>query len=337
MTQHFQYTIQYSVDRQALWSALRGIGIPNFLLDRIKDLHSGTTARVRVNGSLSEVLTTTSRVRQGCVLAPALFCRAMDWILERIASQNGIKLPEHDFTDLDYPDDVVLLDESASKLVTSLEHFEQEASHLGLHVSWQKNKLQSMGGGSNIRNITVMGQEVENVTQFTYLGSLQNSDGRCTAHIARRIGLAASAMRSFQKLWRQQRTQLSTKLRFYSSCVVPILLYGSETWTLQLQDAKRTQSFHMRCKRQILHVRWSDLITNAAINLCTGLPTITDIIACLRTSLFGHVARLASHTPAYGALACAVARHSERQAPTWSPLANLDPTDWGWLHLLPPP
>ncbi len=84
-----------------------------------------------------------------------------------------------------------------------------------------------------------MGQEVENVTQFTYLGSLQNSDGRCTADIACRIGPAASAMRSFQNLWRQQRTQLSTKLRFYSSCVVPILLYGFETWTLQSQDAKR--------------------------------------------------------------------------------------------------
>lgn len=175
------------MDRQALWSALRGTGIPNFLLDLIKDLHSGTTARVRVNGSLSEVLTATSRVRQGCVLAPALFCRAIDWILERIASQNGVKLPEHDFTDLDYADDVALLDKSASKLVTSLEHLERGDSRLGLHVSWQKTKLQSLGGRSNIRNITVMGQKVENVTQFTYhsslMGSVQNSDGRRMADI----------------------------------------------------------------------------------------------------------------------------------------------------------
>lgn len=135
---------------------------------------------------------------------------------------------------------------------------------------------------------TVIGQEVENITQFTYLGSVQNSDGRCTAVIARRISLAASAMRSFQNLWHQQRTQLSTKLWFYFSCMLPILLYSSETWTLQSQDAKRLQSFNMRYQCQILHIRWSDLITNVAINLSTGLPTITDIIARRRTSLFGH-------------------------------------------------
>lgn len=124
-----------SVDCQALWSALRGFGFPNFLLDLIKDLHSGTTARVRVHSSLSEEVITTSGVRQGFVLAPALFSRAMNWILEQTASKNGVKLPEHDFSDLDYADDVALVDESASKLATSLEYLEREASHLGLQVS----------------------------------------------------------------------------------------------------------------------------------------------------------------------------------------------------------
>lgn len=157
------------MDRQALWSALRGIGIPTFLLDLIKDLHSGTTARARVNGSLSEEITTTSGVRQGCVLASALFCRAMDWIIEQIASRKVVKLPEHDFTDLDYADDVLLLDESASKLATSLEHLRRKASHLGLHISWQKNKLQSLGSGSNTGNTTVWGQQVENVTVHSKL------------------------------------------------------------------------------------------------------------------------------------------------------------------------
>lgn len=101
-----------------------GISVPTFLLDLIKDLHSGTTAKVRVIGTHSEEFTTTSAVRQGCVLAPAL---SIDWILERLASRNGIKQPEHDFTDLDYVDDVALLDESTSKLATSLEHLKLEA------------------------------------------------------------------------------------------------------------------------------------------------------------------------------------------------------------------
>ncbi len=82
---------------------------------------------------------------------------------------------------------------------------------------------------------------------------------------------------------------------------------------------------------QILHIRWSDLITNVAINLRTSLPKITDIIARRHTSLFGHAARLASHTPAHGVLACAVARRSERHAPTgWSRPPGRP--QWTWVQ-----
>ena len=55
----------------ALWKAMRGIGVPSVLMDLIIDLHTATSARVRLAGRLSIPFTTTSGVRQGCVLAPA--------------------------------------------------------------------------------------------------------------------------------------------------------------------------------------------------------------------------------------------------------------------------
>lgn len=68
-------------------------------------------------------------------------------------------------------------------------------------------------------NIIVRDEQVENITvHIQYLGSVKNSDGRCTAGIVCRIGLAASAMRSFQTLWHQQRIQLSTELQLYCTC-----------------------------------------------------------------------------------------------------------------------
>ena len=79
-----------SVDRAGtLWQALRGTGIPTFLLNLITDFHTGTSATVRTNGTLTDEFSTTSGVRQGCVLAPALFCRAINWILVRTAARNG--------------------------------------------------------------------------------------------------------------------------------------------------------------------------------------------------------------------------------------------------------
>jgi len=58
-----------SVDRVAL----RGSGMPPFLLQLIRDLYTGTTARVRTPQGMSDVFYTTSGARQGCILAPVLF------------------------------------------------------------------------------------------------------------------------------------------------------------------------------------------------------------------------------------------------------------------------
>jgi len=72
----------------------------------------------------------------------------------------------------------------------------------------------------------------------------------------RRIGLAASAMKRFNCIWSQGKLSIATKLKIYSTCVLSILFYGSETWTLTQADWKRLDSFHLRCQRRILHISW---------------------------------------------------------------------------------
>ena len=65
-------------------------------------------SRSTYGATLSPSFLTTSSVKQGCVVAPALFCRAIDWIMERVASRTGFSLGNGHFTDLNYADDVVL-------------------------------------------------------------------------------------------------------------------------------------------------------------------------------------------------------------------------------------
>jgi len=71
------------------------------------DLHIGSGAQVMVGANVSDLFSTTSRVRQGCVLEPALFCHAIDWILDNMTCLKGVALANGKFTDLDYPDDIV--------------------------------------------------------------------------------------------------------------------------------------------------------------------------------------------------------------------------------------
>jgi len=75
-----------SVDRNALRKALRARGIPDILLNLNEDLHGATI----------------SGVQQGCILAPALFLMAIDWILGHLAPEVDITVGHYHFTDLAY-------------------------------------------------------------------------------------------------------------------------------------------------------------------------------------------------------------------------------------------
>ena len=92
-----------SVDRLGLWKALRSRGVPDVLLDLIVALHQGTDVQVRQGQNLSERLLTTSGVRQGCVLAPAIFCVAIDWILRHMKDKPGIEVGRELFSQVQRP------------------------------------------------------------------------------------------------------------------------------------------------------------------------------------------------------------------------------------------
>jgi len=120
------------------------------------------------------------------------------------------------------------------------------------------------------------------------------------------------------KVWRQTRLQLQTKLRLYQTCILSIFLYGSETWTLLQEDLRKLEAFHMRFQRMILEIRWHDFVRNTEVVDRTNLSSVRDVIAKRRNSLFGHVVRLDDHTPAHRALSqVATARTGHRFGPGW--------------------
>jgi len=90
------------------------------------------------------------------------------------------------------------------------------------------------------------------------------------------------------------------------------LLYAAETWTLLSCDEKTLEAFHVKCQRQILHIHWSQHVTNSEISAHSGLPHVMDFIRRRRLSVFRHIARLTQGTPAHNALHCQVGLASGR-------------------------
>ena len=80
-------------ESSCLLRALKHIGIFEKLQRLIRHLHTGTRSRVRAYGKKSEYCDVNQGVRQGCIIAPALFNIFLDHVL-RIAlneSEGGVK------------------------------------------------------------------------------------------------------------------------------------------------------------------------------------------------------------------------------------------------------
>jgi len=83
-------------------------------------------------------------------------------------------------------------------------------------------------------------------------------------------------------------------------CVyLQVQLYASETWTLLANDIKAIESFHKKCQRRILGIRWHDFVRNSEVSSRTGLAPVSDRITRRRNAIFGHVARMQDNTPAH--------------------------------------
>ena len=82
-------------------------------------------------------------------------------------------------------------------------------------------------------------------------------------------------------------------MRVYRACVLSTLLYSSETWTTYAAQEKRLNSFHLRCLRRILSIRWQDKIPNTVVLERAGLPSIFMLLSQRRLRWLGHVRRMA--------------------------------------------
>jgi len=126
-----------------------------------------------------------------------------------------------------------------------------------------------------------------------YLGGLMTGDEKCTMDIKRRIGLASTMARKFNKIWKAKDVSNKTKVRLYETFVVPVLLYGSECWCLRKEDERKILTAEMTWLRKILHVTRRDRIKTIDIReTLQQKETMVDKIRRRRLTWFGHVSRM---------------------------------------------
>jgi len=87
---------------------------------------------------------------------------------------------------------------------------------------------------------------------------------------------------------------LITKLRLYNVYILPVLLYGSDTWSVTEVSRQRLDAFDQWCLRRILCVPYTAHVTNVSVRSQTDLPPVSSLIQQRRLKLFGHIAQAAA-------------------------------------------
>ena len=238
--------------------------------------------------------------------APNLFNVAVDyWLshsLERClnlgVSLNGV----NKITDLRYADDICIFAELIDTISDALMVLSEEASPLGLSLNFIKTKIQSLSDylaplPTTIQNNNV---SIETVNEFIYLGSKITSDCTTSCDINRRIGgMASGTFGRLRNIWKNGKITTKSKIRILNTCILPIVTYASETWTLTAAQSRRVDAFHRNCLRSILGIRWFHRVSNDEVYDMVGNPThLSTIIRRGRLRLLGHIARLPDNVPA---------------------------------------
>jgi len=92
------------------------------------------------------------------------------------------------------------------------------------------------------------------------------------------------------QIWRS-RLAISTKLKLYNTCILPIFLYGSDCWAISQTDARKIDALDQWCLRMLLGIRWYQFVRKDVRRL-TNQPKLTAIIQSCLLTLFGHIMRM---------------------------------------------
>ena len=123
--------------------------------------------------------------------------------------------------------------------------------------------------------ITVIGQRLQVVYKFTYLGSTLSRFVHIDDEVNARIAKASAAFGRLRgSIWDRSGIRLDTKLKVYRAVVLPTLLYACETWTVYQRHAKRLNHFHTSCLRKLLKIKWQDRIPDTEVLKRPGMQSI---------------------------------------------------------------
>ena len=163
-------------------------------------------------------------------------------------------LSRRNINNLRYADDTTLIAESEEELKSLLMTVKVESEKVYLKLNIQKRKIMA---SDPITSREIDGETVETVSDFIFGGSTITADSDCSHEIKRRLLLGRKVMTNLDSIFKSRDIILPTKVCLVKAMVFPVVMYGSESWTVKKAERRRTDAFELWCWRRLFRVPWT--------------------------------------------------------------------------------
>ena len=120
--------------------------------------------------------------------------------------------------------------QSEEELKSLLMKVKVESEKVGLKLNIQKTKTMASGPTTSWE---IDGQTVETVSDLIFLGSKITTDGDCSHEIKIRLLLGRKVMTNLDSIFKSRHITLPTKVHLVRAMVIPVVMYGCESWTVK--------------------------------------------------------------------------------------------------------
>jgi hypothetical protein len=192
-----------------------------------------------------------------------------------------------------YADDLVFMSCDRSELEVMLQTFDHVCGEMGMCVNAAKTELMAIGHEGELPDsVQLSGGDAHYVSSFKYLGGVVDTTATWDKENHLRITKARGRFAEMQRLWCICKLKVSLKMKCYSAYVLPILMFGSESWALTKKQSNQLEVVHSDCLRQILGVHRCDHHRLTDIRARCGTVSLAEMLKAGRLRWLGHVLRM---------------------------------------------
>jgi hypothetical protein len=157
---------------------------------------------------------------------------------------------------------VNLLRDNIDTIKKNMETLIDASKEIGLEVNTERAKYtllsrqQNAGHNHDIRKAD---RCFENMAKFRYLSKNRTNQNLIQKEINSRLNSGNVYYHSAQKLLSSRLLSQSIKIRLYETIILPVVLYGCETWFLRLRKDYRMRVFEKRVLRRIFRPKINEV------------------------------------------------------------------------------